>query len=65
MGEKGRALELYDRIMERLSAVTDPETKTDVVKMRLVEQLKVDEDGRVSFTFQPSSPFCPIAVFLV
>jgi metal-sulfur cluster biosynthetic enzyme len=24
----------------------------------------VDSEGRVRYTFRPSSPFCPIAVFL-
>jgi metal-sulfur cluster biosynthetic enzyme len=32
--------------------------------MRLVEDLTVDPEGRVSYTFRPSSPLCPIAVFL-
>ena len=30
--------------------------------MRLIENLTVDEQGRVSYTFRPSSPLCPIAV---
>jgi metal-sulfur cluster biosynthetic enzyme len=63
VNEKERPL--YDRIVDRLRAVVDPETNADVVKMRLVDRLKVDEDGVVSYTFQPSSPFCPIAVYLV
>jgi metal-sulfur cluster biosynthetic enzyme len=33
--------------------------------MRLVEDLTVDYEGRVSYTFRPSSPLCPIAIFLV
>jgi len=53
---------LYQAIIERLSKVIDPETGVDVVRMRLVEDLKVDETGRVSYTFHPSSPLCPIAV---
>jgi metal-sulfur cluster biosynthetic enzyme len=57
--------DLQEAIIERLKTVIDPETGADVVRMRLVEDLAVDVDGRVSYTFHPSSPLCPIAVFLV
>ena len=40
----------------------DPETGVDVVRMRLIEDLAVDANGRVSYKFRPSSPYCPIAV---
>src|SRR4030042_2618923 len=53
---------LYQAIIERLSKVIDPETGVDVVRMRLIEDLMVDENGRVSYKFRPSSPLCPIAV---
>ena len=56
---------LQQAIIERLRLVIDPETRADVVRMRLVEDLTVDHEGRVSYTFRPSSPLCPIAVFLV
>jgi metal-sulfur cluster biosynthetic enzyme len=56
---------LKREILTRLSTVIDPETGVDVVRMRLVEELSVDERGNVSYTFRPSSPLCPIAVFLV
>jgi metal-sulfur cluster biosynthetic enzyme len=49
-------------ILARLARVIDPETGVDVVRMRLIEDLAVDERGRVSYTFRPSSPLCPIAV---
>ncbi len=49
-------------ILERLSKVIDPETGVDVVRMRLIEDLTVDKNGRVSYIFRPSSPLCPIAV---
>jgi len=49
-------------ILERLSTVIDPETGVDVVRMRLIEDLSVDEHGYVSYKFRPSSPLCPIAV---
>jgi metal-sulfur cluster biosynthetic enzyme len=50
------------RILERLSKVIDPETGVDVVRMRLIEDLAVTEDGHVSYKFRPSSPLCPIAM---
>jgi metal-sulfur cluster biosynthetic enzyme len=49
-------------ILEKLATVIDPETGVDVVRMRLIEDLAVEENGHVSYKFRPSSPFCPIAV---
>ena len=56
--------ELRMAILERLSTVIDPETGTDVVRMKLIENLIVDASGQVSYTIRPSSPLCPVAVFL-
>jgi metal-sulfur cluster biosynthetic enzyme len=53
---------LHQAILERLSKVIDPETGVDVVRMRLIEDLTVDENGLASYKFRPSSPFCPIAI---
>ena len=52
-------------IQDRLHKVIDPETGVDVLRMRLVEDLCVDENGKVCFTFHPSSPLCPLAVYLL
>jgi metal-sulfur cluster biosynthetic enzyme len=58
-------MELEQAIVERLRQVIDPETGVDVVRMRLIEELRVDgETGRVSYRFRPSSPLCPLAVHL-
>jgi len=51
-------------ILEKLSKVIDPETGADVVRMKLIEDLVVDVSGQVSYTVRPSSPLCPIAVYL-
>jgi len=56
--------DLRQRIVTRLSRVIDPETGVDVLRMRLIEDLSVDEDGTVRYKFRPSSPLCPIAVTL-
>ena len=56
--------QLQEAIIERLREVIDPETNADVIRMRLIKDLEVHPQGLVSYTFQPSSPLCPIAVFL-
>ncbi len=53
---------IKEAILTRLSTVIDPETGADVVRMRLIEDLTVDEEGVVRYRFRPSSPLCPIAV---
>lgn len=52
-------------VRERLQQVIDPETGVDVIRMRLIEDLRVEGGtGRVSYRFRPSSPLCPLAVHL-
>jgi metal-sulfur cluster biosynthetic enzyme len=53
---------LRTAILEKLTSVIDPETGADVVHMRLVLNLVVNEDGKAAYIFRPSSPLCPIAV---
>ena len=64
MSGNQRAKDLKDLIVFRLQSVLDPETGADVIRMRLIEDIDVDENGRASYTFRPSSPLCPLAVFL-
>jgi metal-sulfur cluster biosynthetic enzyme len=52
---------LKDKIEQALREVIDPGTKLDVMRMKLVRDLAIDEDGRVKLTFRPSSPVCPMA----
>ncbi len=54
--------EIQEAVIESLRNVIDPETGVDVISMRLIEDLNVDEAGCVSYVFRPSSPLCPIAV---
>jgi len=56
---------LRQAVLTRLSTVIDPETGVDVIRMRLIEDLAVDEKGVVRYAFRPSSPLCPLAVTLV
>ncbi|MDH4208215.1 MAG: iron-sulfur cluster assembly protein [Anaerolineae bacterium] len=51
-------------VIYQLQQVIDPETGVDVVRMRLIEDLTVDETGMVRYRFRPSSPLCPLAVTL-
>ncbi len=60
-----QAEKLKKMIINRLRLVIDPETRADVIRMRLIENLTVDSGGKVSYTFRPSSPVCPLAVYLV
>jgi metal-sulfur cluster biosynthetic enzyme len=56
---------LEQSIVEQLQQVIDPETGADVVRMRLIEEMEVDDEtGHVSYKFHPSSPLCPLAVSL-
>lgn len=53
---------LQRAVIQKLTTVIDPETNTDVIRMRLIQDLSVDEIGKVTYIFRPSSPLCPIAV---
>lgn len=52
---------LKDNIERALRGVMDPGTKLDIMRMKLVRDLSVDQDGTVTLTFRPSSPVCPMA----
>lgn len=56
--------ELYNEIYKKLSTVIDPETGVDVMRMKLVKNLTLDTEGKVTYIFRPSSSLCPIAVLL-
>ena len=56
---------LRERVLLKLATVVDPETGVSVIRMRLIEDLTVDEEtGALSYKFHPSSPLCPLAVTL-
>ena len=56
--------DLCNRVVARMSQIIDPETGVDIIRMRLIEGLKIRQDGFVSYKFRPSSPLCPLAVSL-
>jgi len=53
-------VDLPEKIKESLTQVIDTETGMDVMRMRLVRDLKVDQHGNVELTFRPSSVLCPL-----
>jgi metal-sulfur cluster biosynthetic enzyme len=52
---------LKEKIEEALRGVIDPGTNLDIMRMKLVRDLCISEDGKVDLTFRPSSPVCPMA----
>lgn len=56
--------DLCSQVITRMSQIIDPETGVDIIRMRLIEELKIGDDGFVSYKFRPSSPLCPLAVSL-
>jgi ATP-binding protein involved in chromosome partitioning len=53
-------VDLLEKIKESLAQVIDPETGMDVMRMKLVRDLKVVQHGDVELTFRPSSVLCPL-----
>ena len=51
---------LLEKIEETLCQVIDPETGMDVIRMKLVRDVKVGQEGDVELTFRPSSVLCPL-----
>ena len=51
---------MVEEIEERLRQVIDPETGMDVIRMKLVRDVKVGQKGDVELTFRPSSVLCPL-----
>jgi metal-sulfur cluster biosynthetic enzyme len=58
--EGNHSVDLLKDIKESLAQVIDPETGMDVMRMKLVRDLKVDKNGNVELTFRPSSVLCPL-----
>ncbi len=52
---------LEKRIEDALRGVIDPGTKLDIMRMKLVRDILIDQDGGVNLTFRPASPVCPMA----
>ncbi len=56
---------LEERVIEKLKTVYDPELRQDVITLKLVNDLKVNEDsGEVSLVFRPTAYICPVGIQL-
>lgn len=51
-------------IEQMLYDVMDPETGLSIMRMDLIRELQVSDEGRVGLVFRPSSPVCPMAYTL-
>ena len=51
---------LLEKIEESLCQAMDPETGMDVIRMKLVRDVNVGQEGDVELTFRPSSVLCPL-----
>ena len=48
-----------DQVLAALSAIKDPDLGRDVVSLGMIKDLTI-EGGRVSFTFELTTPACPV-----
>lgn len=55
---------MEDQVKRALSEVMDPETGLNIMRMDLIHDLRVTDEGEVSLVFRPSSPVCPMAYSL-
>ena len=49
-----------DEILGVLSAIQDPDLGRDVVSLGMIKDLVIGAEGRVSFTFELTTPACPV-----
>lgn len=58
-------MKLENKIIEVLKTIEDPELRQDVYSLKLVYDIKTDEDkGEVSLKFRPTVFQCPIGIQL-
>lgn len=49
-----------DQVLKSLSAIIDPDLGRDVVSLGMIKELDITDDGRVSFSFELTTPACPV-----
>jgi len=49
-----------EEVLAALSAIEDPDLHRDVVSLGMIKDLNIAGDGRVSFTFELTTPACPV-----
>ena len=48
------------QVLEVLSKIQDPDLGRDVVSLGMIKELAIAPDGRVAFTFELTTPACPV-----
>ena len=48
------------QVLDALSRIQDPDLGRDVVSLGMIKELDVSADGKVSFTFELTTPACPV-----
>jgi ATP-binding protein involved in chromosome partitioning len=49
-----------DQVLAALSDIKDPDLGRDVVSLGMIKDLAISDQGRVSFTFELTTPACPV-----
>src|SRR5438445_10051534 len=49
-----------EQVLDALAQIQDPDLGRDVVSLGMIKELTVDPAGRVSFTFELTTPACPV-----
>lgn len=57
-------VDTMETVRQVLGQIIDPETGLNIMRMDLIQDLTVDDAGRLTLTFRPSSPVCPMAYSL-
>ncbi len=48
------------QVLEALATIRDPDLGRDVVSLGMIKELDVSPQGKVSFTFELTTPACPV-----
>lgn len=54
-------MNLYDKIVDTLHTVHDPEIPVNIYELGLVYEIKLEEEGRVKIIMTLTAPACPAA----
>jgi ATP-binding protein involved in chromosome partitioning len=49
-----------EQVLAALSQIIDPDLGRDVVSLGMIKDLRIDGDGEVAFTFELTTPACPV-----
>jgi len=49
-----------EQVLGVLAAIQDPDLGRDVVSLGMIKDLAIEADGKVSFTFELTTPACPV-----